>query len=1190
MNITQIDYPNCEINIVDELGNYTKLTNNVSTSTGLKIFTQNGGNNTAEIKSNHIKFNTIYSNNTSKYSEFGYNAVFKNENENNELKESIISENEINYINNQDDNNLNMFYKGTGIETNNAFNMLSSDSLIIDAPTIDISGQSSFNQPPHSVDPIYGNDLATKGYVDSLVGQYSGGFNLFFNYSVTDSSYSSYKSLGQEVVTSTQQIVDIHTNSGPVLVAQFITLPLGINEIPAGLWNAWVYGAVNNTNGELQYFFTLLKFDGTDETLISTSSLSPDVNASPNNNPDSYHMNATISTPYILSLTDRLIVKLYVQKSGGTSVTIRTFFQNSYYSFTQSTLNAGTTLISSNNIWSGTNNFVLGLTTPTVSSSSSLTLGSLGKTTNIEGNLHIAGSAGTDGQVLTSNGSTATWTTPTTSQWVNDATSDLSMNTYTIHTNSIYPNYDNNTLNIASNSERSGTLNLQTGSNQSNAINIGSTNTTTTLRGTVLSNNIDSLTSTSALNIGTTNASGTTIGRINKITNLQGNLHIAGSAGTNGQVLTSDGTTATWTSLTSNSWVNEATSDLNMSNFSIKVDTINPTSTSSNLNIALGTGRSGQVNIQTTATGSNTINIGSDNSTTIIKGLKTSSIDTNVSETLNIGTTTASGIIIGKAGLSSTIYGTVTSMTVSNFATNNIIAGGVGANCSLWNLITTGSANILTGMTSGTVNILTNTGRTGITNIQTGSTSANTINIGSSTTTTTFNGSVNASLIDTNNLSLRIGNTSANGVIIGRAGQITDLSGNLRIAGLSGTNGQVLTSNGTTATWNSPAWVGTATSNLSMGNLSIIASSLDATDTNNPILYIGTNNLSNIYIGNVNVNTYITGARANSLISNSINTTGGATNGNLWNNLSTATCNIVTSSLRSGITNIQTGSTFENTINIGTGTTTTNISGVVNVSTIKNCSFIDNSGTLTIGNTSATSITIGKSGININVPGYLLPTTFGVNSISVIGASSAMLLWSGSIDGTANILNNAARTGITNIQTATTSANTINIGSATTTTTLGGVVNVSTIKNCSSIDNTETLYIGNVSATDVSIGRSGRNINIMGTLIAYTSTLNDIGTYGQSNAMNLWFGSTDGTATILGRGIRTGILNIQAASTLANTINIGSSTTTTTLGGVVNVSSIKNCSLIDNSGSIIIGNTSASGITIGNTNIQTTIN
>jgi hypothetical protein len=46
---------------------------------------------------------------------------------------------------------------------------------------LDISGQVLFNTPPHIPNPQFGNDAASKGYVDSLVGQYSGGLNLFLN-------------------------------------------------------------------------------------------------------------------------------------------------------------------------------------------------------------------------------------------------------------------------------------------------------------------------------------------------------------------------------------------------------------------------------------------------------------------------------------------------------------------------------------------------------------------------------------------------------------------------------------------------------------------------------------------------------------------------------------------------------------------------------------------------------------------------------------------------------------------------------------------------------------------------------------------------------------------------------------------------------------------------------------------------
>ena len=51
--------------------------------------------------------------------------------------------------------------------------------------------------------------------------------------------------------------------------------------------------------------------------------------------------------------------------------------------------------------------------------------------------------------------------------------------------------------------------------------------------------------------------------------------------------------------------------------------------------------------------------------------------------------------------------------------------------------------------------------------------------------------------------SLNIGTSVANGVNIGRNGQSTDLRGNLKVNGSTGTNGQVLTSNGTSSSFKS---------------------------------------------------------------------------------------------------------------------------------------------------------------------------------------------------------------------------------------------------------------------------------------------------------------------------------------------------------------------------------------------------
>ena len=239
-------------------------------------------------------------------------------------------------------------------------------TLNLTATDIDITGQATFNSPPHVPEPILGNDAASKGYVDSLVGQYSGGFNLFLNYSQTSGAFPTYKVLAQTISSAVGQEVDITFTSGTQEVARFITEPLGITELPAGLWDAFIYGSVSGTGGDVHYSFQLNKVTSAGvSTPIATSGISPDVNASPNNNPTSYSMIASITAPVTLELTDRVAFVLSVTKTGTNTITLQTFFEGSYYSFVQSTLNAGTTLLSSNNTWTGTNNFALNPTTPT---------------------------------------------------------------------------------------------------------------------------------------------------------------------------------------------------------------------------------------------------------------------------------------------------------------------------------------------------------------------------------------------------------------------------------------------------------------------------------------------------------------------------------------------------------------------------------------------------------------------------------------------------------------------------------------------------------------------------------------------------------------------------------------------------------------------------------------------------------
>lgn len=360
---------------------------------------------------------------------------------------------------------------------------------------LNINGQVSFNNPPHSVEPLNGNDLCTKGYVDSLVGQYSGGYNLFFNYSVTDGIY---KSLGQSIVASAQQIVPITTDTTNQLVASFVSPALGITSIPSGIWNVLIYSEVSAVGGVLTYYFEVLKLTGVTETLIFTSGLSTDVNAT--TTPTAYPINGTLSAPYTILLTDKIIIKIYLHKDG-TPLLVNTYFQNAYYSFTQTTLNAGTTILSSNNTFTGINKYTLGIKTIGVDTDTAVAL-DIGTITASSINIGSAASTLTTNGINNFNGTNNFGTTNITTfqnglKISTNKNLDVASPSSTI---GLFPSMTNGTLNFLQNILYAGTTNIQTLSTNANIVNIGSATTKTNILG-LKASTINSITS-SILDIG----------------------------------------------------------------------------------------------------------------------------------------------------------------------------------------------------------------------------------------------------------------------------------------------------------------------------------------------------------------------------------------------------------------------------------------------------------------------------------------------------------------------------------------------------------------------------------------------------------------------------------------------------------------------------------------------------------------
>ena len=617
----------------------------------------------------------------------------------------------------------------------------SNDTLGIDATTLNLNGQTVFDVPPHcAIDPTTGIDLANKGYVDSLVGQYSGGYNLYFNYSVTDPTYPTFQSLGQTVVAAAQQTVINNITSGTQEVARFITLPIGITTIPIGLWDALIYGAVSGTGGDVHYYFELYKKDALNvDTLLVTSGISPDVNASPSTNPTSYTMNATITAPITLDLTDRLFMILYVTKTGVNTINVTTYFQNDYYSFTQSTLNAGTTLLSSNNTWTGTNKFDLAVnvdsiqtnavgttanlfTTQTTGDFNLLTSKTSG-TANIcqgafrTGTLNIQSNSGSSNQINIGSALSSTF--------IDGVVEVGTLTTEGLKSVNVVDNVDlfiantTGSVNILTGGSRSGTTNILTASGTANTLNIGSGNLTTQFNGLLYSGNLDQI---GNLNVGTSSATTLTIGRTgNTATNLRGssvaisgNTAVTGSisattsvtgaslvcptisstavsdalalytANTGGQcdILTSASRTATLNIQTAGTGANavnigSANTTLKVGGL-LKVDDITTDLVGDNMIICNGIGRTGTTSIQSASTSANTINIGSATSTTNIKGLRVTNIDSIASGALSIGATNTTGIDLNNRAVSGLTmaanqYITLSTNTANPTAASNII-------------------------------------------------------------------------------------------------------------------------------------------------------------------------------------------------------------------------------------------------------------------------------------------------------------------------------------------------------------------------------------------------------------------------------------------------------------------------------------------------------------------------------------
>jgi hypothetical protein len=279
----------------------------------------------------------------------------------------------------------------------------------IPATTMNINGQTQFDTPPHIPDPILGNDAASKGYIDTLIGNYSGnGLSLYFNYATPQADPIIAPSIG--VLQQTLSPINSPTSNnfytmesvalGTNLISTFTTdvgFPNTLT-IPAGLWSMLIWGYTTSQTGQLYYYFRLNEVDSAGAFIAQiggTSGFSSDVNATSSTDPDAYHCSLAIVNGHTMaSASNRLQIQILTTGTGTGSAVLSTLFGGDYYSNITTTLNGATSLLTQNNTWTGVNDFSAGFNTTAVDSATS-------------GNLNL----GTTNSVTTTLGQTATGTT-----------------------------------------------------------------------------------------------------------------------------------------------------------------------------------------------------------------------------------------------------------------------------------------------------------------------------------------------------------------------------------------------------------------------------------------------------------------------------------------------------------------------------------------------------------------------------------------------------------------------------------------------------------------------------------------------------------------------------------------------------------------------------------------------------------
>ena len=198
-------------------------------------------------------------------------------------------------------------------------------------------------------------EMPNKIFVDNRVAQ-SGSTQLFLNYLTSQTGI--YKSLDTEIIVTNPTNIGTQ-QSGTRLIASFLT-PVGypnMTRIPRGIWKLNQYATLTENTGTIYYYFkvykgqigsfTQLGISGNSNNLIPGSGI--------------YYLELYLAEQTILE-TDRILIEIYTVGTGVSDILLSkyqgTLGSPLSYITCPISPSAGSTLLSNNNTWTGTNNFM----------------------------------------------------------------------------------------------------------------------------------------------------------------------------------------------------------------------------------------------------------------------------------------------------------------------------------------------------------------------------------------------------------------------------------------------------------------------------------------------------------------------------------------------------------------------------------------------------------------------------------------------------------------------------------------------------------------------------------------------------------------------------------------------------------------------------------------------------------------